>query len=103
MNVIQGVCFGCRGRGLKFCACNYMREELRPGLRVTEIAVAMFKYPLPVVGGLSTYHFDGCPCPRCYDLRSQSWDLGAIPSAPRRESWSELARFDAPVSEAENV
>lgn len=102
MNVTR-VCFKCRGLGLKNCACSYVEDDLRSRPRVLQIAMAMFKYPLPVVGGRSTYHFDGCPCPRCFDLRLQSWDLGEIPSAPRRESWAVLARFGAPFSEAENV
>ena len=89
MNVAQ-VCFKCRPFGLKNCACSYVDEDLRSRPRVMRIAMAMFKHELPVVDGRQTYHFDGCPCPRCYDLRLQSWELGAIPPAPRRESWPEL-------------
>lgn len=96
-------CLRCRRLELRGCACDYIARELTADKGATRVAAVMARRRLPVVDGLRTFHFSGCPCPRCFDLRWQSWELDRIPSAPRRESWSELSRFDASDSEAANV
>lgn len=83
-------CLRCRRLELSGCACAYVARELTAGKRATRVAAVMARHRLPVVDGLRTYHFSGCPCPRCYDLRLQSWTLDRIPAAPARESWPEL-------------
>lgn len=95
MTVAPVVCLTCRCGP---CACSWIHklETLDHLTHARDVAALMFPVPLPVVDGRRTYHFDACPCPRCYALRSESWTLPEpFPAPPERESWPQLRRLDA--------
>lgn len=84
------VCFKCRCAP---CACSWLKQLVTDPSKAPLLKVArlMVKAPLPVVEGRRTYHFGGCPCPRCWSLRMDSWSLSEpIPAPPEREAWPQL-------------
>ena len=91
MNV---TCLRCR---CSPCSCDWIAKlETTPSLaEARDVAVVMFSVPLPKRAGETTYHFNACPCPKCWSLRAASWVRdGPYPTPPERESWPQLHQPD---------